>query len=91
MAQTIHLRVSEEPQINLSVQGESTIPVSVEQIRIKWLNPDPYEGEYEVTPLRGETVVLNTAHHTLSQNVVVNPIPQNYGLITYNGNIITVS
>lgn len=91
MAQTIHLLVSTESSISLSVSSEEIIPVAVEQIRVKWLNPDPYEGEYEVTPVQGEAIVLNTAHHTMSQNVKINPIPQNYGLITYNGNIITVS
>ena len=50
----------------------------------------PYTGAYEVTPTR-ETQVLHTAARTLAQDVVVNPIPHNYGLITYNGSTITVS
>lgn len=50
----------------------------------------PYQGPYEVTPTR-ETQVLHTAARTLAQDVVVNPIPHNYGLITYNGSTITVS
>ena len=50
----------------------------------------PYSGSYEVTPSI-DTQVLSTASRMLSQNVVVNPIPSNYGLITYNGSTITVS
>ncbi len=50
----------------------------------------PYAGPYEVTPTR-ETQVLPTAARTLARDVVVNPIPHNYGLITYNGSTITVS
>lgn len=50
----------------------------------------PYDGAYEVTPSR-QTQVLPTALKTLSHNIVVNPIPSNYGLITWNGNKLTVS
>ena len=50
----------------------------------------PYQGPYEVTPGR-EAQVLPTEARTLARDVVVGPIPQNYGLITYNGSTITVS
>lgn len=49
-----------------------------------------YEGEYEITPSI-EAVTLNTANLSMAQDIVINPIPQNYGLITYNGGYITVS
>lgn len=49
-----------------------------------------YSGPYEVTPSR-ETQTLETAGKRCSQNIVVNPIPSNYGLITYNGSTLTVS
>ena len=52
--------------------------------------PGDYEGSYEVTP-SAEQQTLGTAGRTLSFDVVVNPIPSNYGLITYNGSTITVS
>ena len=49
-----------------------------------------YEGEYEVTPTR-ETQILNTAHKSMRENVVVNPIPSNYGLVTWTGNHLRIS
>lgn len=49
-----------------------------------------YTGEYEVTP-SSETVVLETASKLMTRNVTVNPIPSNYGLITWNGSVLTVS
>lgn len=52
--------------------------------------PDSYSGEYTITP-SAETQVLQTDHLVMSQNLIVNPIPSNYGLITYNGTTITVS
>lgn len=49
-----------------------------------------YPGPYVATPTT-ETQVFQTANQTLAQNFTVNPIPNNYGLITYNGINITVS
>lgn len=51
---------------------------------------DYYEGGYEVTPTR-ETQMLMTNRKYLMGNVIVNPIPSNYGLITWNGQCLTVS
>jgi hypothetical protein len=49
-----------------------------------------YDGPYEFTPTQ-ETQTVITAEKLLLENIVINPIPQNYGLITYNGSFITVS
>lgn len=49
-----------------------------------------YDGPTEITPST-ETQTLNTTLKTLTGNIVVNPIPQNYGLITWNGATLTVS
>lgn len=51
---------------------------------------DPYTGDYEVSPST-ETQTLLTKHLRMTDNVVINPIPQNYGLITWNGSYLTVS
>lgn len=52
--------------------------------------PPSYEGEYSVTPT-AEAQVLYTDHLYMMDNITINPIPNNYGLITYDGSIITVS
>ena len=51
--------------------------------------PD-YEGGYRFTP-SPETQILETKDRVLRERIVIDPIPRNYGLITYNGRIITVS
>lgn len=51
---------------------------------------DPYQGDYRITPSR-ETQTLSTAGKYLNQSIVVEPIPSNYGLITWNGSTLTVS
>lgn len=65
-----------------NLKGELTIPLGS--------RGDPYEGEYTVTPTT-ETIVLETLNKDMEQNITINPIPSNYGLITYNGSVITVS
>ena len=51
---------------------------------------DVYEGPYEATPTQF-TQTLPTEGFTMAQDVIIHPIPSNYGLITYSGSIITVS
>ena len=49
-----------------------------------------YHGEYTVTPTL-ETQTLETEGFKLIDNIIINPIPSNYGLITWNGSVLTVS
>ena len=51
---------------------------------------DTYEGPYEITPSAEEQTV-NTRMTALEQDIVIHAIPNNYGLISYNGSVITVS
>ena len=51
---------------------------------------EPYEGDYEFTPTQ-EQQIVPTLGKVLSDNIIIAPIPSNYGLITYNGFEITVS
>ena len=56
----------------------------------EFIGGEPYEGEYEITPSM-ETQTLSTSNKLLARDVTVNPIPSNYGLITWNGSTLTVS
>lgn len=49
-----------------------------------------YDGITEVTPSR-EGTVLRTKDTVVLENIVVNPIPSNWGLIGWNGSYLTVS
>lgn len=51
---------------------------------------DYYTGAYEFTP-SPETQTIEIDQLTASQNITINPIPQNYGLISWNGLGIRVS
>lgn len=64
------------------IEGTLTVP--------RFVLPPAYTGTYEVTP--GDTEqVLETENLYMTDNIVINPIPSNYGLVTYNGSTITVS
>lgn len=49
-----------------------------------------YDGITEITP-SNQAQILQTSNKALTRNIVVNPIPSNYGLVTWNGSVLTVS
>ena len=49
-----------------------------------------YEGSYNVTPTQAQQV-LPTQGLVSLHDFVIEPIPSNYGLITWNGSTLTVS
>ncbi len=52
--------------------------------------PNPYSGTIDITPTE-EKQTLPTAGYMLQADIVVEPIPSNYGLITWDGTTLTVS
>ena len=65
-----------------TIQGKLTVPLHV--------LPPIYSGPYEVTPSSTEQVLETDAFY-MNGNITINPIPNNYGLITWNGSTLTVS
>lgn len=57
---------------------------------LKYLPFYEYEGPTEITPSE-ETQVLRTTDFVVPVDIIVNPIPSNYGLITWNGRGIRIS
>lgn len=49
-----------------------------------------YDGSYSITP-GAEAQILETAYKVSIENIVIEAIPNNYGLITWNGSALTVS
>lgn len=78
MSETYNMDLN-EPEIDFALAEAITLA-----------NGDAYEGDYEVTP-SGSMQVLPSANRYLEQNITINPIPNNYGLITWNGSTLTVS
>lgn len=55
-----------------------------------YVDCEPYEGSYEVTP-SSEPQILQTTDKRMTGDLVVNPIPSNYGKISWNGRVITIT
>ena len=74
-----------ELSLNIPMHGEvGTVTKVVEH------DLPVYTGETVITPSTTEQV-LATAEKVVTRNIVINPIPSNYGLITWNGSTLTVS
>lgn len=86
------LSVIFRPQNPLQVKMDAArVDVSLGNSIVKeYVDTEAYTGEYEVTP-SSETQTLDTTGKRMTRPVVVNPIPSNYGLITWNGSFLTVS
>lgn len=76
---TFHATFSENEQLTAHF-GE------VQYVRVaEW-----YEGEYTVTPSALEQTIPAQGK-TFLHDFIIEPIPSNYGLITWNGSTLTVS
>lgn len=49
-----------------------------------------YNGKYHFTPTQ-KTQIAQTENKILLQDIIIDPIPKNYGLITWNGSFLKVS
>ena len=54
------------------------------------VNTNPYEGAYEFTP-SSETQTIAIKNLMATDDIIINPIPNNYGLIGWNGSFLTVT
>lgn len=85
----IEMRVIEDETIKLDIAGNETIKLDIAGICYP-VYPENYKGPYTVTPSRNRQV-LKAGGMMASEDITVEPIPSNYGLITWNGAFITVS
>ena len=67
---------------NKGISGLLTIP-SAADVTV-------YGGPYEFTPTE-DTQTVEIERQMATENIVINPIPYNYGLVTWNGSTLTVS
>ena len=52
--------------------------------------PEIYHGSTDITP-SGSVQILETSGKVIDGDITIEPIPSNYGLITWDGSTITVS
>lgn len=79
--------ISAGKTVTASLARGQTITAHVEKAVAE---PPKHGGPYEVTPTNS-TQVIPTSGLLMTDDFKVNPIPSNYGLITWNGSTLTVS
>lgn len=85
----VSLKVLESEFIGLKIEGSETIPLEVGVVTDMSGYPE-YEGSYQITPSTSAQTLATADKHTVA-DIIINPIPSNYGLITWNGSTLTVS
>lgn len=86
MAARLTLSVAADPALSLGADQETPLAFSLE--------PQPrlpsYSGPTEFTPTDAEQTVPVMGRSMLT-DITINPIPSNYGLVAWNGTVLTVS
>lgn len=86
----VPVRISgQDVNIQLKVGQHEDIAVGVETSVTASIVPK-YDGPYSITP-SGNAQTLQTAGKLMTEDIKVGKIPSNYGLITWNGGVLTVS
>ena len=85
-----------EGEVNLSslIDGEmaltSVIDGEVDKVLLVDLAHSHYVGPTEIEPTN-TMQTISTAGLLMDDDIIIDPIPSNYGLITWNGAYLTVS
>lgn len=80
--------MSESERLCGKLSGNSTLTGELKAP--KQIDRPIYDGAHEITPTE-EVQILETEGKAVNENIVINPIPSNYGRITWDGRVITVS
>ena len=77
--------------LDAPAEGSLIVPESAEAgvfMAMRQIYP-VYDGPMEITP-SAEEQILETTLKSLTDRIVIHPVPQNYGLIEWNGSTLTV-
>ena len=84
------VRVNDPPAVRIAVRNPGAVAVGIDESSPIVPTVEEYHGTYEVTPAQ-TAQVLPTDGLLAVADIVINPIPSNYGLVTWNGSTLTVS
>lgn len=81
---SLDLHIDGDMSLDIPVDGEAGTVIKVTEYDLP-----VYSGQTEITPSE-DAQTLQTADKTVLQNIIVNPIPENYGRLLWTGNTLTV-
>lgn len=90
MTNAVHFTIRGPSGVGFSVGDPAGVGLNLPGFAVVRQTLPAYDGPVEVTPSRSAQV-LNTSGKSVYSDIVVNPIPSNYGLITWDGSRLTVS
>lgn len=76
--------------LNVEVKPNTVLAGFGNPIARDYVERDPYTGDYTITP-SSETQVFQTKNKRMTDNITVNPIPSDWGHISWSGSVLTVS
>ena len=80
------IEFSDSEAFNVGFNDQDNMSVKFDSV----ISNAHYHGGYEFVS-SGETQTIRTAGLVLEEDIIIDPIPENYGLITWDGSVITVS
>ena len=83
----LRFELSGDTGLSFDLGGESAIKFEIRSPT--YIDVDVYDGGYVFTPAEEEQVIQTTAK-TLAQDIIINPIPSNYGRISWDGRRLKV-
>lgn len=84
-----NITFAESPSFPISFESQGPINIDFGEY-VEVHITDYFDGAYQYTPTQS-TQTIPIVGKTARSNITINPIPSNYGLITWNGAILTVS
>lgn len=78
------------PGATISGTLSSPVQITANLTVPEYVYPPIYSGPVEITPT-SETQTVETESFYMQSNITINPIPSNYGLITWDGSTLLVS
>lgn len=86
------LDITNNEEYLLEIQDEDALDFILESgcAIITYIDTSVYDGPYHLIPTQHEQRLFTT-DRILLQDITVDAIPSNYGLITWNGTVLTVS
>ena len=87
---SVELSIATPRPLEVGVSSSPALGVQVAGYAVVYQSLPDYTGATTVTPTQAQQTLL-TEDTTLRSNIIINPIPSNYGRITWNGSVLTVS
>lgn len=76
---TVKAAISSPARVKIGLSGEF----------VQRVVTDPYEGAYEITP-SDEEQIIPILGKTATENIRVEPIPEDYGRLIWDGHTLTI-